>query len=202
MTIRALIFDIGGVLVRTEDRRPRGEYARRLGLTYQELDELVFNGGTSAQAAVGAVSAEQHWEGVLAELNLPAEELPNLQSAFWGGDRLDTELVKYIQTLRPRYRTALLSNGWSHLRQWIENTWKIAEAFDEVLISAEVGAAKPDPRVYHLALERLGVSPAEALFIDDFIENVEGARAVGMHAILFRSPAQMREEMEREIGEV
>jgi epoxide hydrolase-like predicted phosphatase len=200
MTIRALIFDIGGVLVRTEDRRPRGEYARRLGLTYQELDELVFNGGTAAQASVGAISAEQHWKGVLAELNLPAEELPNLQNAFWGGDRLDTGLVEYIQTLRPRYRTALLSNGWSHLRQWIDKTWKIGESFDQVLISAEVGAAKPDPRVFHLALERLGVSPTEALFVDDFIENVEGARAVGMRAILFRSPEQLREEMGRELG--
>lgn len=196
MPIRALIFDIGGVLVRTEDPHPRGEYARGLGLTYRELDELVFNRGTAVQATLGEISAEQHWEGVLAALNLPADELPNLQSAFWGGDRLDTELVETIQALRPRYRTALLSNGWSHLRLWIEKIWNIADAFDEIIISAEVGAAKPDARVFRLALERLGVSPAEALFVDDFPENVEGARAVGMHAILFRSADQVREEME------
>jgi putative hydrolase of the HAD superfamily len=167
-----------------------------LGLTYRELDELVFNRGTAVQATLGEISAEQHWEGVLASLNLPADELPNLQSAFWGGDRLDTELVETIQALRPRYRTALLSNGWSHLRLWIEKIWNIADAFDEIIISAEVGAAKPDARVFRLALERLGVSPAEALFVDDFPENVEGARAVGMHAILFRSADQVREEME------
>ena len=58
-----------------------------------------------------------------------------------------------------------------------------------------VGLAKPDPRIYRLALERLRVAPEQAVFIDDVAANVEGARQVGMHAIRFQSPAQTRQEL-------
>jgi HAD superfamily hydrolase (TIGR01509 family) len=63
---------------------------------------------------------------------------------------------------------------------------------DDILISAEVGLAKPDPRIYRLAAERLGVRPDEAVFVDDFAANVEGARAVGMRAIHFRPELDLR----------
>lgn len=201
MTIRAVIFDLGGVLVRTEDPKPRGEYARRLGLTYRDLDRLVFNHPTAVQATIGAITAEAHWEGVRQALGLPAEELPTLQTAFWGGDRLDRELVDYLRSLRPRCKTALLSNAWSHLRAWLEQQWKIADAFDEIIISAEVGVSKPDPRIYQLTLERLVVEPQEAVFVDDFSENVYAARSLGMHGVQFLSAGQARAEVEKLLGD-
>jgi HAD superfamily hydrolase (TIGR01509 family) len=197
MTIRATIWDLGGVLVRTEDRQPRTEFAGRLGMTYAELETFVYGGPTGRQAALGELPAEQHWERVCAGLNLPVEEAQNLQAAFWGGDRVDQELVEYIRRLRPRFRTALLSNAWSSLRNYLADEWKIIDAFDEIIISAEVGLVKPDERIYQLALERLKVSPAEAVLIDDFIENVEGARAAGLHAIHFKNNTQALEELER-----
>jgi putative hydrolase of the HAD superfamily len=118
-----------------------------------------------------------------------------LASEFWGGDRLDHELVEYVRGLRPQFKTALLSNAWDDLRIALEGQWSILNAFDEVIISAEVGLAKPDPRVFHLALERLGVKPTEAVFVDDFLHNVEGARAVGMKAIHFRNSEQARADL-------
>jgi HAD superfamily hydrolase (TIGR01509 family) len=66
-----------------------------------------------------------------------------------------------------------------------------------VIISAEVGLAKPDPRIYQLALERLGVDPPEAVFVDDFLRNVEAARAAGLHAVHFKGPEQARAELEQ-----
>jgi putative hydrolase of the HAD superfamily len=78
----------------------------------------------------------------------------------------------------------------------VAETWKFADAFDEMVISAEVGLVKPDPRIYQLAVDRLGVAPADAVFIDDFSRNVEGAQAVGLHAIHFRNPQQARRELE------
>jgi epoxide hydrolase-like predicted phosphatase len=62
--------------------------------------------------------------------------------------------------------------------------------FDETVFSAEVGMAKPDARIYQLILNRLGVEPQEAVFVDDFIENVEGARHLGLHAIHFKNSPQ------------
>jgi epoxide hydrolase-like predicted phosphatase len=182
------------------DPKPRGEYARQLGLTYADLDRLVFNHTTAIQATLGTLTAEEHWEGVRQVLGLPVEELPVLQSAFWGGDVLDEDLVQYLRSLRPRCKTALLSNAWSHLRGWLDAVWHITDAFDEIIISSEAGVAKPDERIYRLALERLGVASQEAIFVDDFSENIEAAQRVGMQAILFQSTRQVEAELERLLG--
>jgi glucose-1-phosphatase len=192
MTIRAVIFDLGGVLVRTDNRAPRERLAARLNMTYDELSALVFDSETAIQATLGEISSQGHWEAVRAALGLSIDELRAIPGEFWGGDTLDHELVDYIRGLRPKYKTALLSNAWDDLRAAIEQEWSIVNVFDEVIISAEVRLAKPDPRIFQLALERLGVNPAEAVFVDDFLHNVEGARAVGMEAIHFQDSEQAR----------
>ncbi len=197
MSIRAIIWDMGGVILRTEDAAPRVELATRFGLTRQELEDLVFHCDVSDQATLGQLGVEQIWQNVCTRLNVPPEQAATLQQGFWGGDRLDTELVDYIRALRPRYRTALLSNAWSDLRQILQERWRVVDAFDEVIISAEVGLMKPDPRIYQLAVTRLGVTPAEAVFIDDFPLNVRAAQESGLHAIRFRSAAQARAELEQ-----
>lgn len=192
MTIRAVIFDLGGVLVRTDNRAPRERLAARLNMTYEELSALVFDSETAVQATLGEISSTSHWQALQAALGLSEEEIRAMPGEFWGGDILDRALVDYLRSLRPKYKTALLSNAWDDLRAALEQEWSIKDAFDEVIISAEVGLAKPDPRIFHLALERLGVSPAQAVFVDDFSHNVEGARALGMQAIHFQSSEQAR----------
>ena len=64
-------------------------------------------------------------------------------------------------------------------------------------ISAEAGVMKPDARIFQLALEKLGIAPSESVFLDDFPENVEAARAVGMHAIHFTWPEQALKELQQ-----
>jgi putative hydrolase of the HAD superfamily len=83
--------------------------------------------------------------------------------------------------------TGLLSNSWSTAHYDRE---LLAELFDDVVISAEVGLHKPQPEIYRLAAERLKVEPERCVFVDDLRENCEGAEAVGMAAIRFRDPAQ------------
>lgn len=197
MTIHAVIIDLGGVLLRTEDRTPRALLSKRLGMTYAELSRLVFDSETAQLATVGKIPVQAHWDYIRGALQLSPEEFQQVPSLFWGGDRLDTDLVDYIRSLRPRYKTAMLSNAWGDLRQVIEQRWKITDAFDELIISAEVGLAKPDPRIYRLALDRLKATPPEAVFVDDFLENVEAARGVGLHAIHYENPAQTRAELEQ-----
>lgn len=195
--IRAVIFDFGGVLVRTEDRTPRNRLAARLGMGYDELNNLIFDSPSSQQAALGQISVSKHWEAVRTSLGLSPEAFQTVQAEFWEGDVLDTSLVDFVRALRPRYQTALLSNAWDDLRQVLEHRLKILDAFDQVIISAEVGLVKPDERIYRLAVERLGVAPGEAVFVDDFAHNVEGARLAGLHAIHFRSTDQARAELEQ-----
>ena len=194
--IRAVIFDFGGVLVRTEDQSPRRELAERLGITRQQMYYLMFDSPSAQQASLGKITATQHMEAIRAALGIPADEFLSVPGAFWSGDRLDREMVEYIRSLRTHVKTALLSNAWDDLRGVLTESWKIADAFDEIVISAEVGIAKPDPRIYQLLLERLLVSPEEAVFVDDFSENIQGARSVGLHTIRFQSPQQALAELE------
>jgi epoxide hydrolase-like predicted phosphatase len=109
---------------------------------------------------------------------------------------LDVELVDYIRELKKNYCTVLLSNAFSNLRAALEERWQIDDAFHHIVISAEAGLMKPDPAIYRLALEKTGFEPEEAVFIDDFERNVEGARDVGLHAIHFQDAAQAREQLE------
>lgn len=197
MRIRAVIFDFGGVIARTMDFTSRDGLADRLGMTRLELEKLVFLGESGSNAQQGVISVDQHWTNLQKLLKLSPEEIEAFQKEFWGGDSIDTDLVDYIRSLKKRYRTGLLSNAFSDLRKRLVEGWKIADAFDEILISSEIGVTKPDLRIYHIALERFGVAPDEAVFVDDFLHNVEAARSVGMHAIHFRNPDQTRLELEQ-----
>ncbi len=196
-SIRAIIWDLGGVLVRTEDFRPREHLAAGFGMTRAELENLVFSGPSGSQAQNGEIDVAQHWENIRNTLKLSPQEIIAFQDAFWGGDQLDTALVDYIRALHDPYRTALLSNAFSDLRKAIDEVWQIQDAFDEIIISAEVGMTKPDQRIYRLALERVGVEPQEAVFIDDFRHNIKGAREAGLHAIHFQDPHQTRSDLEQ-----
>lgn len=195
--LRAIIWDLGGVLVRTEDPTPRTQLAKRLGLERSALETLVFASESGARAQRGQISAQEHWQNLGHLFGLNQAELRQLQRDFWGGDVVDYDLVAFIRTLRPRYKTALLSNAFSDLRHYLTRVWRITDAFDALVISAEVKMMKPEAGIYRLVLEKLEVAPQQALFIDDSQPNLEGARAIGMHALLFQSPQQIRMEIQR-----
>ena len=193
--IRAVFWDLGGVLVRTHDWSGRSRWEKRVGLLPHELERIVFRGEMGVRATLGQADVDDVWTWVLQQLKLPESERDALSRDFFSGDRVDEKLVEFIRSLRPAYKMGMISNAWPNLRQWIENEWYIADAFDHIVISAEVGIAKPDPRIYHLALDGMGVAADEAVFIDDFEENIDGAGAVGMHAIHFKDPKQATSDL-------
>lgn len=182
--ITTVIFDLGGVLLRTEDRKPRTNLAQSLGMTYEELESHVYG---SREAMRGEISAEIHKRTFLEKLGLAEDAMNEFGDEFWGGDQVDTLLVDFIRELQGSYTTALLSNAWDDLRPLLINYWKIADAFDQIFISAEMGLAKPDPRIYQVVETELKKDPPELVFVDDFIENVEAARRQGWNAVHFRS---------------
>jgi len=185
------------VLLRTEDYVPRQRLAERLGKSRSELEELVFWGESGSRAQLGEITIDQHWENLRGELNLTSDGLDQFKEEFWRGDLVDEELVGYIRSLRKRYKTGLLSNAFSNLRQVIDEIWMFTDAFDEMIISAEVGLVKPDDRIYRIALERLEVGPEEAIFIDDFNNNVHAASLLNMPTIHFKNSEQARQDLEQ-----
>jgi glucose-1-phosphatase len=185
VAIKAVIFDFGGVLVRMVDDRPRLKLARELGVTLAKLDDLVFFSDSAQRASRGEISVAKHWEVVGQALGIKPGDMPGFLEQYWSADDVNWKLLDYIRTLHPQYKLGLLSNAWDDLRYTLHNRWNIDGLFDELIISAEVKMVKPDPRIFLLAVDRLGVQPEEAVFIDDIGENVQAARAQGLIAFQF-----------------
>ena len=197
--IRAIIFDWGGVIMRTVDPAPRLAWDARLGLAPGSVNRLVFESSEWRRAQLGQVGEDVVWTNLGARLNLSPEALVELRHDFWAGDRLDGNLVTLIRHIRPRFKIALLSNFPASLRELLAQLG-LTDAFDAIVISGEEGILKPDVHIYQLAARRLGALINECLFIDDFVENVEGARAAGMEALHFASPATAMAGLRRRIA--
>ncbi len=196
MKIQAILFDIGGVLVRTVDRAPRQALAEQLGMSAIDLEALVFGGESGQRAQLGQIDEAEQWTYACRQVGWPLERAMDFRAQFFAGDELDVELLAYIGRLHRTYKTGIISNAMNGTRALIEGPWEMTSRFDAIVLSGEVGVMKPDPHIYLLALARLDVQPEQAVFIDDFQHNIDGARAVGMHGIHFRSPEQLVADLE------
>jgi glucose-1-phosphatase len=185
MSIRAVFFDLGGVILRTEYQAPRQHLAEKLGMEYDDLVKVVFDSESGYQASMGVITSDEHWAAVIKRLKRPASELEAIRHEFFAGDIIDRTLLDFLRSLRGIYKTGLISNAWGDLRSYIVRE-KFDDAFDHMIISAEVGAVKPEAKIYKIALEQAGVRANEAVFVDDFEVNIEGCEKVGMQGIYFK----------------
>lgn len=193
--IQAVIWDMGGVLIRGKDHSPRECLAQRLGMECAALEDLVFNTDTSRLCLLGNISEAEAWDRVGDEIGLHGEALAQARKEFFSGNEMDAPLVDLIDNLRPRYKTGLLSNAWAGTREALGAKFSFLHVFDVSLFSDEEGMIKPDAAFYHLMLERLDVTAEHAVFIDDKEKNVIAARELGMAGIHFRDREQMMNEL-------
>lgn len=196
MTLKAIIFDVGGVFIHTHNRVGREKWAAKFGLAPGEFENFVFSAESGRQAQLGQKTSTAHWRWLGDYFGLTESELLTMQRDFFAGDSFNKPLLEQVIRLRQAgYRTGLLSNFWDSARQFWAEVYPFVENFDDIVISAEVGLMKPDPRVYHLAARRLAVVPAETLFMDDFAENIAGAKAAGMRTLHFTDPEAAQREL-------
>lgn len=112
------------------------------------------------------------------------------------GNKANTPLFEYIRdAISPSYKVGLLSNAGANWLDDLFEPWQVS-LFNETLLSYEIGFVKPNPVMYETIAMRLGVLPEEAVFVDDRIEFVSGAEAVGMHAVHYRSVDQVKNDLE------
>ena len=108
----------------------------------------------------------------------------------------NTQLLSYIVNLKPKYKIGLLSNVSSN---WIRDSFLTVEEralFDQMVFSFDVGMTKPNPRMFELVCERLGVGAEQAIMVDDVIHYCEAAIAVGMKAINYTEFNKFKTELE------
>jgi epoxide hydrolase-like predicted phosphatase len=181
--IRAVIFDVGGVLIQTADRSALCRWEARLGLREGELAREVFSCPASWRASIGLATGADVWMELACLYRLHANEVQELAQDVFAAEAVDEAMAAFVGLLRPRYKTALLSNAWPEARNSLQERRGLGALTDTLILSCEERLMKPDTRLYHLAAERLGVAPEETLFVDDYLPNVEGAWDAGMRAV-------------------
>jgi len=202
--IEAVIFDYGGVLS-TPPFAGIADYERKMGYPERSLGQLLFGTGASPQGPTddfpdqdwhlletGRLTLDQFHARIVgrseAVLGRPLDLADYAQFLRELGLGIHWMVIHRVRELRADgYRTAICTNN---VKEW-GDFWKMTiplDAFDVVVDSCEVGLRKPDPAIFRLTCERLGVAPEAAVFLDDTRRHVDGARAVGLHAILARDP--------------
>lgn len=198
-SFEAVLFDFGGVLT-TPVWDSFSAFCREQGLDPDTVRNL-FRTDPEALADLrgletGALTEDEFERSFGARLGLENNE--RLIDSMFAGMRPLEKMTDAVRAVRAGgLKTGLVSNSWSvdHYDREL-----LRELFGEVVISAEVKLHKPQPEIYLLAAEGLGVEPGACLFVDDLQENCEGAEAVGMTAIRHRDPALTIARLEQLTG--
>ena len=192
MAIKAVVFDIGGVLEHVEDDAwPEvwmGRWERRVHLPVGHVVATLAEHGPTGDMVTGKISEAQMRERYARVLGLDDDQAQQMMAEMWDAycGELDRQVRDFAAGLRPAYATAILSNSADGARREEQRRFGFEELVDVIVYSHEVGLAKPDPAIFNLTGKLLGVEPHEIVFLDDHDGHVEAARACGWHAVLHR----------------
>jgi putative hydrolase of the HAD superfamily len=181
--IRAIIFDFFGVIV---GKGFENTYRVAGGDPIKDRDFINHNLG---QANLGIINDEQFDEAMANHLGLSVGQWI---AAIERADLPDLELLHYIEELHGSYKTAVLSNANRGVIHKRINPESLDQCFDQVIVSAEIGLVKPDPEIYRLAANKLGVSPDECIFIDDRKSFTDSAAKIGMSSIHYKGQESLK----------
>jgi putative hydrolase of the HAD superfamily len=195
----ALVVDFGGVLT-TSIWPAFASFCEAEGLAPEAVREL-FRGDAEALALLRKLETgelgDAEFERRFGDL-LGVAEHDGLITRMFADLRPDEAMIAAVRAARAAgVQTGLISNSWG---LGIYDRLDSTDIFDATVISGEVGLHKPQPEIYRLACERLGVEPGEAVFVDDLRENCAGAEGVGMTAVLHRDSAQTIARLEELLG--
>jgi len=191
--IRAVIWDYGGVFSGSPFGAMAG-VAREIGVDPERYLEIVFGpydhdtdhpwhrlerGETTLEKARAEIIEIGRREGI------DSDPFHLFTAMSRGGGGLRGEVVDFARELKGSgLRCALVTNNALEFRDYWRRSIPLDELFHHVIDSSEVGMRKPDPKIFELALEQLGVEASSAVFLDDYAGNVEAARRVGIHGVL------------------
>lgn len=206
MAFRAVIFDLGGVVLGSPPHAFRA-YEKERGIEINFLNRMVMRNGPAGAWArlergeldmlkfIAEFDAEALRDGVAIST---AELMERVALASMPRDAM----VSAVRKIREHgYKTAALTNNWIAEDQNSKMALLRSE-FDVFVESALEGVRKPDPKIYEIACTRLGVLPSEAIFLDDLGPNLKPAKAMGMHTIKVDEPEPAIAELERLLGKL
>ena len=200
MPLEALILDFGEVLVHPQSADAVARMARLVNLSAEEFQRRYWSHRVAYDSGLPAAD---YWRRVLQGLDPAPDDLDPIVADLIAADydswtvyRPDVwEIARAFKAAGGH--TAILSNGVPEIMGRLRLERSLAEFFDVIVVSYEVGCAKPDPAIYRICLDKLQVPAAKALFVDDRLENLEAARTLDIQTLHFTGDQSVQELRER-----
>ena len=194
MSYQLAIFDLGGVVVEVESDRLVHQVAQLLGRSFEEVQAAIYHEELLLPFELGHVGPQAYYAGLTARLKLPwtYEQFVQAWNSIFNENR---DVTQIMHRLRKRHRLIALTNTNALHLHHIKTTVPSLTVFEDWVASCDVGLRKPDPQIYSLALQRVGVRPERAIYIDDRPELVEAGRGVGLTAIRFENSRQLEQDL-------
>ncbi|RLD03030.1 MAG: hypothetical protein DRI56_13175 [Chloroflexota bacterium] len=181
---KAILFDLNGTLILDKP-----------GHQFSDSDMRIF------KRMAFSLDDENEKEAIKREQGWSEKDFWDFVNESFNGSMPNMGLVEIIKNVRKSgLKTVLVSNASGLVMRPIIKTYfgtDIDNLFDEIIISSEVKILKPDQKIYELALDKLGINPDEAIFIDDLEEYLKGARAIGIKTLLFTNNNDIKKELEK-----
>lgn len=194
MTYRAILFDLGRVLVHFDFHRVYRELESLCPHAATEIPKQLARSGLAEQFETGLIEPREFHAKItqILGLNVEFERFCDLFCRIFTDTLIPDSLVEQLAS---RYRLVLLSNTNAIHFDMIRRSYPILRHFDELVLSYEVKAMKPHPDIYRAAIERAGCRPEECFYTDDIAAYVDGAKRMGIDAVQFENAEQLQAEM-------
>ena len=195
--IKAVIFDFGRVISAPKPPSLFRKYEDDLGLAAGTINSIMFGSQAWQEVLVGHITSDEYWRRVGPVLGLhTAEAIAAFRRRYGQDEAINQPVLDIIQRLHGQYKLAVLSNSPPGLSQWLAD-WGLLDWFEVVVCSGDEGVVKPDPTIFHLVLTRLGVAPAEAVFVDDTLGHVQAARGLGLHGLHYATAKSFEAKLDQ-----
>jgi len=194
--IKAVIFDVGGVIIDFSEEKYLTWLSKKIGIDYERADKVIEP--LIKEMESGRLKLRDAERIFSKKLDLP------LGSLMWTKGFSETaspsiEVVNILKDLSKNYKIGVITNvsfsRYYESRKLVLKSLILKKFIKEIIASCYFGVRKPDERIFKEMLRRLKVNPEEAVFIDNQIENVEGAAKLGIHAILFTNADKLKEDL-------
>ena len=197
--IKAVVFDLGRVLIDFDHNIAAKKILKHTGKTQQEIYDFFFDSPLTALFEEGKISGVDFFKEVKKKLGLRLsykEFLPiwNDIFIFTGQNQRIYALAK---KLKKKYKVSLLSNINALHFAYLKNKFPVFDVFDNLFLSYQIKAKKPDPALYRSVIRRLGVEPEEIFYTDDRQDLIEASRKLKIRGFVFKNPGQLRKDLEK-----
>ncbi len=190
--ITTIIFDFGGVFVigKSETFFKNASKFLSINLKEDEIDEKLWD-----NLMKGKISLQEFFREVF-RIHIQDKRIEKLIEIWVENWKLDPDMIVFAKKLKPKYKLVMLSNADREGVKRSNNDLHFS-FFDYKFLSFDLGLVKPEKEIYEHVIKELKIKPDECVFIDDKIENVEAAKNLGIHGIVFENKEQLKTDLEK-----